>query len=107
MQVEIQNNFQFNNDSREQALHNQQLRAVKRPSSNYIKQKSLSDQNQRLQLRLSLIDHVNNRTSFSADEEKVQNLDQNSISQEQKTRAQKIPQSMELSAIKDLKGKLS
>ena len=87
MQVEIQSNFHFNNNSHEQALHNQQLRAVKRPSSNYIKQKSMSDQNQRLQLRLSLIDHVNNRTSLSADEEKAQILDQNSLSQEQKTRA--------------------
>jgi len=58
MQIEIHNNF--NSLSQEQALHNQQLRAIKRPSSNYIKQKSISESH-RMQLRLTLIDHVNSR----------------------------------------------
>lgn len=62
MQVQIHNNFDsFSSMAQEQAYHNQQLRVIKRPSSNYTKQKSMVAEASRMQLRLTLIDHVNSR----------------------------------------------
>lgn len=102
MQIEIHNNF--NSLSQEQALHNQQLRAIKRPSSSYIKQKSISESH-KMQLRLTLIDHVNSRQSHSVNDEMASDAIYNPI--EQRTRAQRIPQSMELASIKkDLQNSL-